>query len=42
MGGLTPMPVRSAITHFADDFLAREPKYPSIPLHVSTRTEGKP
>ncbi|GGJ07009.1 formate dehydrogenase beta subunit [Streptomyces brasiliensis] len=24
MGGLTPMPVRSAITHFSDDFLARE------------------
>jgi formate dehydrogenase iron-sulfur subunit len=23
MGGLTPMPVRSAITHFSDDFLAR-------------------
>jgi formate dehydrogenase iron-sulfur subunit len=25
MGGLTPMPVRSAITHFADDFHARQP-----------------
>ena len=25
MGGLTPMPVRSAITHFPDDFLARQP-----------------
>ncbi|MDI3389568.1 NADH-quinone oxidoreductase subunit NuoF [Streptomyces sp. B-S-A8] len=24
MGGLTPMPVRSAIEHFPDDFLARE------------------
>ncbi|MEU3980872.1 NADH-quinone oxidoreductase subunit NuoF [Streptomyces sp. NPDC026672] len=24
MGGLTPMPVRSAVTHFSDDFLARE------------------
>jgi formate dehydrogenase iron-sulfur subunit len=24
MGGLTPMPVRSAITHFPDDFLARD------------------
>jgi formate dehydrogenase iron-sulfur subunit len=23
MGGLTPMPVRSAVTHFSDDFLAR-------------------
>jgi formate dehydrogenase iron-sulfur subunit len=38
MGGLTPMPVRSAITHFPDDFLARQP----IPLHISARTEGKP
>jgi formate dehydrogenase iron-sulfur subunit len=26
MGGLTPLPVRSAITHFPDDFLARDPK----------------
>ena len=25
MGGLTPMPVRSAITHFTDDFEARNP-----------------
>jgi formate dehydrogenase iron-sulfur subunit len=25
MGGLTPMPVRSAIAHFPDDFLARDP-----------------
>ncbi|MFZ9628029.1 MAG: NADH-ubiquinone oxidoreductase-F iron-sulfur binding region domain-containing protein [Ilumatobacteraceae bacterium] len=25
MGGLTPMPVRSAVTHFADDFLRHEP-----------------
>jgi formate dehydrogenase iron-sulfur subunit len=33
MGGLTPMPVRSAITHFADDFHART---------ISVRTEGKP
>ncbi|MET7381675.1 NADH-quinone oxidoreductase subunit NuoF [Streptomyces sp. NPDC005526] len=24
MGGLTPMPVRSALTHFSDDFLARK------------------
>jgi formate dehydrogenase iron-sulfur subunit len=24
MGGLTPMPVRSALTHFPDDFLSRE------------------
>jgi formate dehydrogenase iron-sulfur subunit len=32
MGGLTPMPVRSAITHFPDDFYAPQP---------SVRTEGK-
>jgi formate dehydrogenase iron-sulfur subunit len=25
MGGLTPMPVRSAIANFGDDFLARQP-----------------
>jgi formate dehydrogenase iron-sulfur subunit len=25
MGGLTPLPVRSAIAHFPDDFLARDP-----------------
>ncbi|MFG1608942.1 formate dehydrogenase beta subunit [Actinoplanes sp. NPDC049265] len=25
MGGLTPMPVRSALTHFPDDFEARQP-----------------
>jgi formate dehydrogenase iron-sulfur subunit len=25
MGGLTPMPVRSAITHFSEDFEARQP-----------------
>ncbi len=29
MGGLTPMPVRSAITHFPDDFLARQPITPT-------------
>jgi formate dehydrogenase iron-sulfur subunit len=34
MGGLTPMPVRSAIAHFLDDFSAKE--------HISARTEGKP
>src|SRR5262249_48251842 len=33
MGGLTPMPVRSAITHFADDFLASQP---------IAKTEGRP
>lgn len=31
MGGLTPMPVRSAITHFSDDFLARD-------AHAAART----
>ena len=25
MGGLTPMPVRSAVTHFVDDFLRHDP-----------------
>jgi formate dehydrogenase iron-sulfur subunit len=34
MGGLTPMPVRSALTHFADDFVAKADANPS------TRTEG--
>jgi formate dehydrogenase iron-sulfur subunit len=33
MGGLTPMPVRSAIQHFSDDFYAR---------HASAKAEGKP
>jgi formate dehydrogenase iron-sulfur subunit len=33
MGGLTPMPVRSAIEHFPDDFYAK---------NVSAKTEGKP
>ncbi len=28
MGGLTPMPVRSAIKHFPDDFIARQPISP--------------
>ncbi len=42
MGGLTPMPVRSAITHFPDDFFARPAGGKTIPLHISTRTEGKP
>jgi formate dehydrogenase iron-sulfur subunit len=32
MGGLTPMPVRSAIQHFSDDFYAR---------HESAKAEGK-
>jgi formate dehydrogenase iron-sulfur subunit len=42
MGGLTPMPVRSAITHFPDDFLARQPISETSTLHISVRTEGKP
>ena len=42
MGGLTPMPVRSAITHFPDDFLARQPISETSTLHISARTEGKP
>lgn len=32
MGGLTPLPVRSALTHFADDFLGE--------VAADTRTEG--
>ena len=40
MGGLTPMPVRSAITHFPDDFLSREPNTESTT--ASARTEGMP
>jgi formate dehydrogenase iron-sulfur subunit len=42
MGGLTPMPVRSAITHFPDDFYGREPRRQPITLHISAKTEGKP
>jgi formate dehydrogenase iron-sulfur subunit len=42
MGGLTPMPVRSAITHFPDDFLAREPISPRMQLPISVKTEGRP
>jgi formate dehydrogenase iron-sulfur subunit len=42
MGGLTPMPVRSAITHFPDDFLARQPIPPGMSLPISARTEGQP
>jgi formate dehydrogenase iron-sulfur subunit len=40
MGGLTPMPVRSAITHFPDDFLAREPGGETTTAHISARTDG--
>jgi formate dehydrogenase iron-sulfur subunit len=42
MGGLTPMPVRSAISHFPDDFIARQPISPTSTLHNSAKTEGKP
>jgi formate dehydrogenase iron-sulfur subunit len=40
MGGLTPMPVRSAITHFPDDFLARDPSAETATAHTSARTDG--
>ncbi|MFG1929048.1 formate dehydrogenase beta subunit [Mycobacterium sp. NPDC048908] len=39
MGGLTPMPVRSAINHFPDDFSAKNPEAKEP---ISARTEGKP
>jgi formate dehydrogenase iron-sulfur subunit len=40
MGGLTPMPVRSALRHFADDFL-REPRGPGAPAATpATPHEG--
>jgi formate dehydrogenase iron-sulfur subunit len=41
MGGLTPLPVRSALTHFPDDFLARAPHGP-IPIALSATREGTP
>ncbi|WP_372450538.1 formate dehydrogenase beta subunit [Streptomyces tagetis] len=41
MGGLTPMPVRSAITHFSDDFLVRDTRGAVHTAHPGgTRTEG--
>ncbi|MEU6339363.1 NADH-quinone oxidoreductase subunit NuoF [Streptomyces sp. NPDC046977] len=41
MGGLTPMPVRSAIAHFPDDFLARDTGQGSRNRQPSgARTEG--
>ncbi|MEU4098483.1 NADH-quinone oxidoreductase subunit NuoF [Streptomyces sp. NPDC026673] len=41
MGGLTPMPVRSAIAHFPDDFLARDAGRESRHKQSSgARTEG--
>jgi formate dehydrogenase iron-sulfur subunit len=39
MGGLTPMPVRSAINHFPDDFSGKEP---TAKEPISARTEGQP
>ena len=40
MGGLTPMPVRSAITEFPDDFLGREPNAETTTAQLGARTEG--
>ncbi|WP_329544486.1 formate dehydrogenase [Streptomyces sp. NBC_01356] len=41
MGGLTPMPVRSAITHFPDDFLGGRRSLEIHPVTTTgTRTEG--
>ncbi|MFF0188168.1 formate dehydrogenase beta subunit [Streptomyces sp. NPDC005244] len=41
MGGLTPMPVRSALAHFPDDFLARGPGRGAPAERTSgVRTEG--
>jgi formate dehydrogenase iron-sulfur subunit len=40
MGGLTPMPVRSAITHFPDDFLAGQPSEVTRSAQSSARTDG--
>jgi formate dehydrogenase iron-sulfur subunit len=41
MGGLTPMPVRSALAHFPDDFLAREPGQVANSRQAGgARTEG--
>jgi formate dehydrogenase iron-sulfur subunit len=40
MGGLTPLPVRSALTHFAGDFLEPriQPRRP-LPLSTAQRTD---
>ncbi|WP_052864182.1 formate dehydrogenase beta subunit [Streptomyces niger] len=41
MGGLTPMPVRSAMTHFSDDFLARGSRgAPRTTRATGARMEG--
>jgi formate dehydrogenase iron-sulfur subunit len=41
MGGLTPMPVRSALTHFPDDFVARESHAETTTAQPSARTDGQ-
>jgi formate dehydrogenase iron-sulfur subunit len=40
MGGLTPMPVRSAMRHFADDFLRRPGEVGVPPVPPATPNEG--
>jgi len=40
MGGLTPMPVRSALTHFPDDFGPRQPSADTTAAPLGARTEG--
>jgi formate dehydrogenase iron-sulfur subunit len=40
MGGLTPMPVRSALVHFPDDFVSRVPLAVTTTAHLGARTEG--
>jgi formate dehydrogenase iron-sulfur subunit len=40
MGGLTPMPVRSALTHFPDDFDSRESISETTTAPLRARTEG--
>jgi formate dehydrogenase iron-sulfur subunit len=40
MGGLTPMPVRSALTHFPDDFLGGRRSLEIQPVQAGVRTEG--
>lgn len=47
MGGLTPLPVRSALTHFPDDFLGGRRNLEIQPVHATgtraaTSTEGRP
>ncbi|MFZ3495987.1 formate dehydrogenase beta subunit [Streptomyces sp. 5.8] len=46
MGGLTPLPVRSALTHFPDDFLGGRRSLPLRPVRATgtraaTSTEGR-